>query len=193
MKGSSMFKKLRIQFVAIVMASDARYSYGHSADSFMKQINGAEKYQVYYYNAANKKFSLLGETGNNYATIRQLKPATLYKYRVRAVSVASDGTRIQAATSKTYTAYTVPGAVKNLKVRDLTTTSYRLQWDAAAGATGYIVYRFDETSGSYTEVTKTAVPSCSVRALTPGTTDYYQICAYATLQKVNRACGQKIT
>ena len=152
-----------------------------------KQVNGAEKYQVYYYNAANKKFSLLGETGNNYATIRQLKPATLYKYRVRAVSVASDGTRIQAATSKTYTAYTVPGAVKNLKVLDLTTTSYRLQWDAAAGATGYIVYRFDETSGSYTEVTKTAVPSCSVRALTPGTTDYYQICAYATLQKVNRA------
>ena len=36
-------------------------------------------------------------------------------------------------------------------------------------------------------MTKTAVPSCSVRALTPGTTDYYQICAYATLQKVNRA------
>lgn len=152
-----------------------------------KQINGAERYQVYYYNATDKQFKLLGETGNNYATIRQLKPATLYKYRVRAISVASDGKRIKAEASKTFTAYTVPGSVKNLKALDITSTSYRLQWDAVAGASGYIVYGFDESSGKYVELTKTAAPSFTVRSLTPGTTDYYQVCAYATLQKVNRS------
>ena len=152
-----------------------------------KQINGAERYQVYYYNATDKKFNLLGETPNNYAVIRQLKPGTLYKYRVRAISVASDGKRIQAAISKTYTAYTVPGAVKNLKTNNLTMTSYRLTWDAVAGASGYIVYAFDENSGKFAEIGKTAAPSYTVRGLAPATTDVYQICAYATLQKVNRA------
>ena len=152
-----------------------------------KKVTGAEKYLVYYYNAAAKRFNLLGETANDYAVIRQLKPGTLYKYRVRAVSVASDGKRILADKSKTYTAYTVPGSIKNFRVTDLTTTSYRLQWDAAAGATGYIVYRFDPNTGDYAEVTKTAAPSYTVRGLAAGTTDYYQICAYAMLQKVSRA------
>ncbi len=151
-----------------------------------KQIKGAERYMVYYYNETGKKFTLLGETANTFAVIRQLKPATLSKYRVRAVSVASDGKRILAERSKTYTAYTLPGAVKNLKTADVTTTSYRLQWDAAAGASGYIVYCFDENTGTYAELAKTAVPSYTVRAIAPGTTDYYQVCAYATLQKVNR-------
>ena len=36
------------EVVAIVMASDARYSYGHSADSFMKQINGASISDIVY-------------------------------------------------------------------------------------------------------------------------------------------------
>ena len=115
-----------------------------------------------------------------------LKPAMLYKYRVRAISVASDGTRVKAAASKTFTAYTVPGAIKNVKTLDLTTTSYRLQWDAAAGATGYIVTRFNEETGKYEEVTKTAAPSLTVREQAFGSTAYYKICAYATLQDVNR-------
>ncbi len=151
-----------------------------------KMINGAEKYEVYYYNTTDKKFNLLGETANNYVRMVNLKPAMLYKYRVRAISVASDGTRVKAAASKTFTAYTVPGAIKNVKTLDLTTTSYRLQWDAAAGATGYIVTRFNEETGKYEEVTKTAAPSLTVREQAPGSTAYYKIRAYATLQDVNR-------
>jgi hypothetical protein len=151
-----------------------------------KMINGAEKYEVYYYNTTDKKFNLLGETANNYVRMVNLKPAMLYKYRVRAISVASDGTRVKAAASKTFTAYTVPGAIKNVKTLDLTTTSYRLQWDAAAGATGYIVTRFNEETGKYEEVTKTAAPSLTVREQASGSTAYYKIRAYATLQDVNR-------
>ena len=151
-----------------------------------KQINGAEKYEVYYYNETDKKFNLLGETANNYVRMVNLKPATLYQYRVRAISVASDGTRIKAAASKTFTAYTIPGAIKNFKTFDLTTTSYRLQWDAVTGANGYIVTRFDEKTGKYVELTKTATPSLVVRELAPGSTAYYKIRAYATLKNVNR-------
>ena len=152
-----------------------------------KKINGAEKYEVYYYNTNDKKFNLLGETANNYVRMVNLKPAMLYQYRVRAISIASDGKRIKAAASKTFTAYTVPGAVKNVKTLDLTTTGYRLQWDAVTGANGYIVTRFNEESGKYEELTKTATPSLTVRELAPGSTAYYKICAYATLQDVNRA------
>ncbi len=151
-----------------------------------KQINGAEKYEVYYYNTATKKFNLLGETSNNYVRMVNLKPAMVYQYRVRAISVASDGTRIKAPASKTFSGYTVPGAIKNFKAVDISTTGYRLQWDAVQNAGGYIVYRFDETTGQYAELAKTAVPSYVVRDLAPGTTEYYKICAYATLQKVNR-------
>ncbi|MBQ6093260.1 MAG: fibronectin type III domain-containing protein, partial [Clostridia bacterium] len=117
-----------------------------------KKINGAEKYEVYYYNAETKKFNLLGETANNYVRMVNLKPATLYKYRVRAISVASDGTRILAPASKTFTGYTVPGAVKNFKALEITTTGYRLVWDAVVNAGGYIVSRFDETTGQYEEL-----------------------------------------
>lgn len=151
-----------------------------------KTINGAEKYEVYYYNENDKKFNLLGETANNYVKMVNLKPAMLYKYRVRAISVASDGTRVKGAASKTFTAYTIPGAIKNVKTFDLTSTGYRLQWDAAAGANGYIVTRFSEETGKFEEVTKTATPTLIVRELQPGTTSYYKICAYATLQNVNR-------
>lgn len=151
-----------------------------------KQINGAEKYEVFYYNTVDKKFNLLGETSNNYVRMVNLKPAMLYQYRVRAVSVASDGTRIKAPASKTFTAYTVPGAIKNFKALEITTTGYRLQWSAVQNAGGYIVCRFDETTGQYAELAKTAVPSYVVRDLAPGTTEYYKVCAYATLQKVNR-------
>lgn len=155
-----------------------------------KKINGAEKYEVYYYNAETKKFNLLGETSNNYVRMINLKPATVYKYRVRAISVASDGTRIKAPASKTFSGYTVPGAVKNFKALEVTTTGYRLVWDAVTNAGGYIVYRFDETSGQYEELAKTAVPAYVVRDLAPGTTAYYKVCAYATLQKVNRKGAQ---
>lgn len=151
-----------------------------------KKINGAEKYEVYYYNAETKKFNLLGETSNNYVRMVNLKPATLYKYRVRAISVASDGTRIKAAASKTFTGYTVPGAIKNFKAVEISTTGYRLQWDAVQNAGGYIIYHFDETTGQYAELAKTAVPAFVVRDLAPGTTEYYKVCAYATLQNVNR-------
>ncbi len=153
-----------------------------------KKINGAEKYEVYYYNTADKKFNLLGETSNDYVRMVNLKPAMLYQYRIRAISIASDGKRIKAPASATFTAYTVPGAVKNVKTLDLTTTGYRLQWDAVTGANGYIVTKFNEESGKYEELTKTATPSLTVREQAPGSTAYYKICAYATLQDVNR-CG----
>ena len=45
-----------------------------------KKINGAEKYEVYYYNTADKKFNLLGETANDYVRMVNLKPAMLYQY-----------------------------------------------------------------------------------------------------------------
>ena len=155
-----------------------------------KKVAGAEKYEVYHYVANEKKFNLLGETPNTYVRLSNLKPATLYQYRVRAVSVARDGKRVNAPVSKTFTAYTIPGAVKNFKVTDVSTSGYCLKWDAVQNASGYIVSRFDEATGQYQELAKTPVASYVVREMEPGTTEYYRVCAYATLLKVNR-CGEE--
>lgn len=151
-----------------------------------KKVPGAEKYEVYYFNPDSKKFVLLGDRDKPYVNMVNLKSATLYQYRVRAVSVGYGGKRINAPVSKTFTAYTIPGKINNFKVQEVSTEGYRLQWDAVHNATGYIVSRFNEATGQYEELAKTPVPSYVVRDLEPGTSDYYKIRAYATLQKVNR-------
>ncbi len=150
------------------------------------KVPGAKNYKIYFYNTDTKKFALLGPTTKASGTISNLHSATVYRYRIRAVGIASNGKKIDGPASKTFYAYTTPADIQSFTAADISTSGYRLEWSAVENADGYQLFKFDEKSGKYVELSNVQGTSYTIRDRKPTATDYYKIRAYATLLKTRR-------
>lgn len=144
-------------------------------------VKGAEKYMIYYYRESDKKFVLLGTKADTSCTVSNLASGKTYKYKIKAVSVTSDGKEVVSEASKIFSAYTKPATVSGIRTSNESTTSYHLEWNPVANAEGYIIYRFNEKTGRFAEYKKVQGNSFVVRELTPAKSDVYRICAYTKL------------
>ena len=146
-----------------------------------KAVPGADSYQIYYFKDSTKTFALLGATTNPVCTVKNLQSAATYQYKVRAVSLCANGKTVKAKTSAIFTAFTNPGAVLRFTASDVTTTGYRLEWDAVAGADGYRVFRYNARTGKYKKLADVEGTSYEIENLLPCSTAFYKICAFATV------------
>ena len=146
-----------------------------------KAIPGAEKYEIFYFKDSAKSFSLLGTTAHPYCTIKKLKSATVYQYKVRAISLCANGKTVKAKASAIFNAYTLPGDITRFTASDVTSTGYRLEWDAVEGAQGYRVFRYNAKDGKYKKLADVEGTAYEISGLSPCSTAFYKICAFATL------------
>ncbi len=73
-----------------------------------------------------------------------------------------------------------PGNVKNLKQKSVSETSVKLTWSKVSGATGYMVYLYDASTGKQTRTSKTKSTSVTLKKLVPNTAYQYYVYAYKT-------------
>jgi len=67
--------------------------------------------------------------------------------------------------------------------------SVTLKWKKVKGATGYVLYRYDSASGSYSKLKVTPDTTCTVKALTPATAYRFKLRAYTKTGKGNLWSG----
>ena len=150
----------------------------------MEKIIG---YKVYSYNYKKKKWQYVGKTSGTSYTIKKLKVATTYKYRVRAYKTISGTQYFGAYTSslKTSTKTSTP------KISKISSKSKKatLSWKKVSGASGYEVYMATSKKGKYKKV-KTITSGKTVKytksSLKKKKTYYFKIRAY------KKVSGKKI-
>lgn len=107
------------------------------------EVPDATGYKVYCFNEEADKFKTVLTTTATLGVVPQLQRGKTYRFRVRAFQKTETGNRWGDNSEECY-AVTAPYALKNLRVRDVTTDTVTLQWKAASGATHYEIYLYDK-------------------------------------------------
>jgi fibronectin type 3 domain-containing protein len=145
-------------------------------------VSGATGYKVYSYNPATKAYTEIKDTASTSYTHTGRAANTTYTYAVRAYQTV-DTTPIYSDYSAIVTAKTplpVIGIPSGFKAASASYNSIKLTWNAASGATNYVVYRATAKGGPYKQLTSAATSSGYTNTgLKSGTTYYYKIKAYA--------------
>lgn len=135
------------------------------------KVVGAEKYNVYSYNAKTKKYKKEAVVKSNKAVFSKLKPGTSYSYVVRAVR----GNTMGAVSSMLITS-TRPLSPK-IKV-SAGVGQAKISWNKISGVTGYVVYYSTSKNGKYTKLAVTKNTAYSAKKLKKGKPAYFKVAAY---------------
>lgn len=111
------------------------------------KVAGADGYQIYIYNDANKKWKKLGTTAKTHFEAENLQSTKSYKFRVRAYDKKASGTEYSPYAN--ITVATEPNEVEVVRVSAKTKNSITFKWNAVKGAEGYQFYVYDVVQGKY--------------------------------------------
>ena len=146
------------------------------------KVRGADYYEIWYYKKEKGGFvRLSGGSLKNSCNMTRLNPASVYKYKVRAVSIASNGKFIYSKLSGAFTAVTSVPKVEFFKASAVTTEGYKLTWKAIPNVQAYYLYRFDNTTGEYDLITACNKPEYTVNGKESAERDSYCVKAYAVV------------
>ncbi len=149
----------------------------HSITLSWDAVDGAEDYRLYRAEAA---------TGD-YVSIRELSPGavsftdsglssgTNYWYKVAALNALG-----LSPDSEVLSAWTVPAAPGGLQTEDVSQDAVTLSWQAAEGASGYIVARSESKEGPFTPLNDGMAVTDTVytdTTIVSGINYYYQVAA----------------
>ena len=144
-----------------------------------KKTTGASGYEIYQYNTSSKKYKKLvtvkGASSTSY-TVKKLKAATTYRFKVRCYKTVEGKNYYSAYSDIIYTA-TKPVKVTKLTYKS-TKNNVTLSWKKSSGATGYIIYRYDTKTKKYTKVATVKTNKYTDKKLTKNKTYKYKIVAY---------------
>ena len=150
-----------------------------------KAIKGASGYTIYRATSSGGAYSKLkAQTGTSF-TDSSLTTGKTYYYKVRAYR-KSDSTTTYGSYSAVKSAKPVP-AVPTVTATSAGYNSVKISWKKISGASGYEIYRATSKSGTYTKtgtVTSGSTVSYTNKSLTTGTTYYYKVRAYRTVNSV---------
>ena len=123
------------------------YSSTTSSSATLKwdKVTRATGYTVYKYNSTDKTWKVLKSTTSTSYTVKGLSSGKTYKFMVRAYVKSGDTTKYGSSSDSISVSIKL-GQVKNLKVTDVTSTGYTLEWSKVDNADRYDVYRY-ETAG----------------------------------------------
>ena len=180
---------------------------GSYAEKHVKNLTNVKLGYVYLSSLKLTKTSLTLQVAASEKLTYKVSPSVVYNSKVtykssneKVATVSSDG-KVKAVACGTAvitctaadgsgkisscTVKVVPQNVSGLKTTSVTTTSYKLTWNKSAGATSYIIKRYDTASKTWTTVTKTTKTSYTFKNLTPGTSARFAVKAYTTINKTN--------
>lgn len=155
------------------------------------EVYGADGYRVYQYSPdADKYVKIMDiDDGSAGCEIAGLAPAREYSFRIKAFRRV-DGNIYWGKQSDNCDTVTKPSKVKNVK---LTTkaSAITLMWDKTARASGYRIFRLDESTGEYVKIATVKgnqTFSYKDTDLRKGTSYTYKVRAYKSYHGTNY-CG----
>ena len=143
-----------------------------------KKVAKADGYIVYQYNDAKKKWDAKTTLTTNKAshTVKKLKPASEYRFAVKAFVEMKDGKK---ALSKSYVSLytaTAPNAVKLSAAPGKKKVT--LKWKKVTGATGYVVSYKTKANGAWKKLKDTKGTSYTKTKLKSGSSYFFKVEAY---------------
>lgn len=142
------------------------------------KVKGAAGYEIYYYNASKKQYSLLGTKTETTAKLTNIKGGTNYKYRIRAFCFDGDGDKIcgkYSAVLSITAPLAKPTAIKSKSAEK----SIALTWNKVTGAQSYKVFVYDTAKKSYKTLAVVSGEKYTASALKDGTVYKFIIRAYS--------------
>jgi subtilase family serine protease len=140
------------------------------------------------YELENGQSVLIGNYAANVtsASVSSLSAATTYSFRVAATNSAGSNTTAwtQVTTLSAAVALTAP---QNFQVTATSSSTATLSWQAASGATGYLVYQWNGSSAVQINSVAAGTTSVSVSGLTAGSTQYFYVTAYNSTSTASTA------
>ena len=199
MKKQSMFSRLFAVLMAVLMVCTvvpaASFSYAAAAKTTTtataaKKISKAKvtyTKTLTYTGKAKRPNDLVVTYGKK--TLKKGRDYTVSYKNNTAIGVASIVIKAKAGSgytgSKTVKFKIVPARVKGLTAAKTTKTAVKLTWNAVKGAKGYIVYRYDAKTKTYTRVKVTKKLVYIVRGLDAGTVYRFAVRAYMKVDGKN--------
>ena len=145
------------------------------------KVKGAESYELRFFDSTSAKYVKIGEVKSNSCTLSHLKSASVYKYKIRAVSVALNGKKLYSAYSSAFSAVTSAPDITGFRQTSTNKSGYTLTWDKAQNAQGYYLYCFSEETGDYERVAILSRNQYKVTEKESAQHDTYMLCSYATV------------
>lgn len=145
------------------------------------KVKGADGYEIRFYDENAAKYVTVGTVKNSVCTLSRLKSASVYKYKIRAVSTASNGKKIYSKFSPAFTAVTGAPDVTGFKQTETGESGYKLTWDAAENAQGYYLYCYSEETGDYERLAILNRTSYKITGKQSAQRDTYKIQSYAAV------------
>lgn len=108
-------------------------------------VKNATGYEVYMYDSAKKTWIYKRNLAGTSYTLKKLKSASEYRFKVRARNT-KDPKTVRGKYSSELLATTLPQSVRNAKVTAYTGTTATVSWDKVTGATGYDIYALKTSS-----------------------------------------------
>lgn len=139
---------------------------------------GASSYEIYELDEMTGSYNMVNTAYTNSATF-YYQPGTIHTYQICAVEFVN-GVTSRSEYSEPFTAATSPEAVTGLYVTQTTATTVTLSWNAAAGATGYLIYRAPAASADFTYCGYILTNTYTDQNLASGTSYVYKVCAYTS-------------
>jgi uncharacterized repeat protein (TIGR02543 family) len=140
-------------------------------------VAGVKGYEVYRSTSSNGTYALVTTTAETKFNNSGLAANTVYYYKVRAYNVVGT-VKAYSGFSAVFSGKPILSPPVNLKVVKATTSSIKITWNGATGATGYEIYRSMSSQGTYTSVKTVTTPSYTNTGLVKGKTYYYKVRAY---------------
>lgn len=135
-------------------------------------------YMIYIYNEQNHDYDYYNYTETNSININNLKPATIYKIRVRAYKQVNMTTLLGANSKEDIETFTKPNEVTNLIKTNNSLTSIKLSWDRMSNFAEYEIYIYDALSGLYKYIDKTSNTYYSISNLESDIEYKFKVRAY---------------
>lgn len=151
-----------------------------------KAIPGKVEYNVYIFNQSTDNFDFIGKSTTNEITLEELKPGTIYVLRVCACRDFK-GKNFSGSPSEEITVSTNPDRVRNLKAQENTLNSVMLSWDNVVSATEYHIYKLNEDTNEYEDISTSKSNKVLVTGLVPGHNYQYKVMAYTTFNSLKLA------
>lgn len=154
------------------------------------KVDGASGYVIYRMDyRTNSKYKAIATVDSTVTMISNtnLEPGRPYYYRVRAYKDVY-GKKFYGDYPTVKTA-TLPAKVTNLRVSSQSTSHISISWDRVPRATGYIIFRMDNTTNSKYKRYDTVVGNSKINYtddnLIAGRCYYYRVMAYRNVDGKN--------
>lgn len=147
---------------------------GNEVEFSWNEVGECTGYIIYGYDSTNGTYTEIADSIYGFSSMLVDIEYLIYnEYYIAAYSEVN-GEVVYGDYSNAVTVTMIPGIPQNLTVGSLSTTSFKLSWDASEYATSYNVY--DVTGGKQTLLTTTSKTAYTIKNLTAGKEYAYKVC-----------------